>query len=89
MGTAGATTAAQWWERFFRYGPYGLLGLATAASAVSVELIMDRSDVYAAAALVPVVLVLQLWWGRYGPALPRVRGWHSSTTSPARHSPSD
>ncbi|WP_371665681.1 sensor histidine kinase [Streptomyces sp. NBC_01241] len=70
VGTAGATTAAQWWERFFRYGPYGLLGLATAASAVSVELIMDRSDVYAAAALVPVVLVLQLWWGRYGPALP-------------------
>ncbi|WP_406497553.1 sensor histidine kinase [Streptomyces sp. NBC_00846] len=70
MGTAGATTAAQWWERFFQYGPYGLLGLATAASAVSADLIMDRSDVYAAAALVPVVLVLQLWWGRYGPALP-------------------
>ncbi|WP_406384129.1 sensor histidine kinase [Streptomyces sp. NBC_01618] len=67
--TAG-TTAAQWWEWFFRYGPYTLLGLATAASAVSAGLIMSRSDVYAAAALVPVALVLQLWWGRYGPALP-------------------
>ncbi|MFC9619121.1 sensor histidine kinase [Streptomyces sp. NPDC056930] len=68
-GAAGVTTAAQWWERFFRYGPYGLLGLATAASAVSAELIMDRSDVYAAAALVPVALVFELWWGRYGPTV--------------------
>ncbi|WP_406515145.1 sensor histidine kinase [Streptomyces sp. NBC_00873] len=62
--TTGATTAAQWWERFFRYGPYGLLGLATAVSAVSADLIMSRSNVYAVVALVPVALVLQLWWGR-------------------------
>ncbi|MFF9318019.1 sensor histidine kinase [Streptomyces sp. NPDC014735] len=73
-GTTGVTTAAQWWERFFRYGPYGLLGLATAASVVSAELIMSRSDVYAAAALVPVALVLELWWGRHGPTVvPRSR----------------
>ncbi|MFE7352168.1 sensor histidine kinase [Streptomyces sp. NPDC057543] len=68
-GTAGVTTAAQWWERFFRYGPYVLLGLATAASAVSAELIMSRSDVYAGAVLVPVVLVLEIWWGRYRAAV--------------------
>ncbi|MEU8509495.1 sensor histidine kinase [Streptomyces brevispora] len=57
-------TAEQWWERFFRYGPYGLLLLATAISAVSGSLIMSRADVYAAAVLVPVALALQLWWGR-------------------------
>lgn len=57
-------TAEQWWERFFRYGPYGLLGLATAVSAVTGELIMSRADVYAVAVLVPVALVLQLWRGR-------------------------
>ncbi|MFF9508937.1 sensor histidine kinase [Streptomyces sp. NPDC014724] len=68
-GATRATTAAQWWERFFRYGPYGLLGLAGAASAVSADLIMSRSNVYAAAALVPVALVLQFWWGRYGTAV--------------------
>ncbi|MFG2560275.1 sensor histidine kinase [Streptomyces sp. NPDC048496] len=68
--TAGATTAAQWWERFFRYGPYGLLGLATTVSVVSAGLIMSRSDVYAVAALVPVVLVLQFWWGRARPKVP-------------------
>ncbi|MFE5090039.1 sensor histidine kinase [Streptomyces sp. NPDC056638] len=69
-GTTGATTAAQWWERFFRYGPYGLLGLGTAVSAVSAGLIMSRSDVYAVAALVPVALVLQFWWGRVRPSVP-------------------
>ncbi|MBO0915662.1 sensor histidine kinase, partial [Streptomyces laculatispora] len=57
-------TAEQWWERFFRYGPYGLLALATAVSAVTGDLIMSRQDVYVIAVLVPSALVLQLWWGR-------------------------
>ncbi|ROQ65909.1 signal transduction histidine kinase [Streptomyces sp. 840.1] len=57
-------TAEQWWERFFRYGPYGLLALATAVSAVTAGLIMSRRDVYATWVLVPAALVLQLWWGR-------------------------
>ncbi|MFF1923748.1 sensor histidine kinase [Streptomyces sp. NPDC058221] len=60
----GVTTAEQWWERFFRYGPYGLLGLSFAISAVTGDLIMSRQDVYAVAVLVPLALVLQLWWGR-------------------------
>ncbi|MFD4947269.1 sensor histidine kinase [Streptomyces sp. NPDC058239] len=68
--TTGPTTAAQWWERFFRYGPYGLLGLGTAVSAVTADLIMSRSDVHATAVLVPVALVLQLWWGRVRPSVP-------------------
>ncbi|MFF2964390.1 sensor histidine kinase [Streptomyces sp. NPDC057963] len=66
----GPTTAAQWWERFFRYGPYGLLGLGTAVSAVSAPLIMSRSDVHVAAALAPAALVLQLWWGRVRQSVP-------------------
>ncbi|MFJ1544189.1 sensor histidine kinase [Streptomyces sp. NPDC088246] len=69
-GTTGAKTAAQWWERFFRYGPYGLLGLGTVVSVVSAHLIMSRSDVHVTAVLVPVALVLQLWWGRVRPVVP-------------------
>ncbi|MFE4330049.1 sensor histidine kinase [Streptomyces sp. NPDC056831] len=68
--TTGPTTAAQWWERFFRYGPYGLLGLGSVVSAVTAHLIMSRPDVYVAAVLVPVALVLQLWWGRVQPSVP-------------------
>ncbi|NED80625.1 sensor histidine kinase [Streptomyces sp. SID11233] len=62
--SGAAPTAEQWWERFFRYGPYGLLALATAVSAVTGDLIMSRQDVYAVSVLVPLALVLQLWWGR-------------------------
>ncbi|WP_327244263.1 sensor histidine kinase [Streptomyces sp. NBC_01320] len=68
--TTGPTTAAQLGDRFFRYGPYGLLGLGTAVSAVAADLIMSRADVYAVAVLVPVALVLQLWWGRVRPGVP-------------------
>lgn len=60
----GVTTAEQWWERFFRHGPYGLLGLASVVSAVTSGLIMSRADVYAAAVLVPAALGLQLLWSR-------------------------
>ncbi|MFD8687179.1 sensor histidine kinase [Streptomyces sp. NPDC059651] len=63
----GATTAEQWWGRFFRHGPYGLLGLATVVSAVTSGLIMSRAQVYAAAVLVPAAFALQLRWSR-GPA---------------------
>ncbi|AXE80302.1 sensor histidine kinase [Streptomyces atratus] len=69
VSTIGPTTAAQWWERFFRYGPYILLGLGTVVSAVSAGLIMSRADVYGAAVLIPVALVLQLWWGRVRPGV--------------------
>ncbi|GAA2412196.1 sensor histidine kinase [Streptomyces pulveraceus] len=66
---SGTVNAEHGWERFFRYGPYGFLGASTVVSAVSAPLIMDRADVYAAAVLVPVALVLQLWWGRVGPTV--------------------
>lgn len=61
---AAVTTAEQGWEQFFRYGPYGLLGLATIVSAMSADLIMSRTGMYVAGVLVPVALALQLWWSR-------------------------
>ncbi|MEU9951374.1 sensor histidine kinase [Streptomyces sp. NPDC047939] len=61
----GETTAEQWWERFFRHGPYALLGLAAGVSAVTSGLIMSRTDVYAVAVLFPAALVLQLLWSRF------------------------
>ncbi|MCX4446719.1 sensor histidine kinase [Streptomyces sp. NPDC087866] len=66
------TTAEQWWGRFFRYGPYGLLALATIVSAVSRDLVMSPADVRAAAVFLPAALVLQLWWSR-APAGPGTR----------------
>ncbi|MEV0574618.1 sensor histidine kinase [Streptomyces sp. NBC_01463] len=60
----GVTTAEEWWERFFRHGPYGLLALGAVVSAVTSGFIMSRADVYAAATLVPAALGLQLWWSR-------------------------
>ncbi|TXS06319.1 sensor histidine kinase [Streptomyces sp. col6] len=65
-------TAEQWWGRFFRYGPYGLLALATIVSAVSRDLVMSPADVRAAAVFLPAALVLQLWWSR-APASPGTR----------------
>ncbi|NED12315.1 sensor histidine kinase [Streptomyces sp. SID9124] len=62
--SAQVTTAEQWWGRFFRYGPYGLLALATVVSAVSRDLLMSPADVRGAAVLLPAALVLELWWSR-------------------------
>ncbi|MFF2014085.1 sensor histidine kinase [Streptomyces sp. NPDC058195] len=67
----GTTGAEAGWDRFFQYGPYGLLGLSTVVSAVSAPVIMDRADVYRAAVLVPAAVALQLLWGRAGPRRPR------------------
>ncbi|MFD7067758.1 sensor histidine kinase [Streptomyces sp. NPDC059913] len=62
------------WDRFFRYGPYGMLGLGTALAALSAPLLMNRADLRNAAVLVPVTLALLLWWGRSGPGAPD-KGW--------------
>ncbi|MFE6763547.1 sensor histidine kinase [Streptomyces sp. NPDC057689] len=62
--SAHVTTAEQWWGRFFRYGPYGLLGLSTVVAAVSRDLLMSPADERAAAVLLPAALVLELWWSR-------------------------
>ncbi|MGW0786715.1 sensor histidine kinase [Streptomyces sp. NPDC002911] len=52
-------------ERFYRYGPYTLLGIAVLMAALSFQPVgMSGTDVYAAAALVSAAVVLQGWWGR-------------------------
>ncbi|MER6609178.1 sensor histidine kinase [Streptomyces sp. NPDC000927] len=66
----GPGTAAQWWERFFRYGPYCTLALSIVISAVTAGAIMSEADIRVAVVLVPPTLVLQLWWSRAGAAAP-------------------
>ncbi|MFJ9694595.1 sensor histidine kinase [Kitasatospora sp. NPDC101183] len=70
MRGAGSTTAAERWGTFFRWGPYGLLALATSISAATAPVLMTRGGMIAAGALVPVALGLQLWWGRLRPRVP-------------------
>ncbi|WP_405899980.1 sensor histidine kinase [Streptomyces sp. NBC_00727] len=72
--SAQVTTAEQWWGRFFRYGPYGLLGLAAIVSAVSRNLVMSPADERAAMVLLPAALLLQLWWSRSAPGGARRTG---------------
>ena len=52
-------------ERYHRYGPYALLGVAVLMAAVSAGVVgMSATDLYAAAALASAAVVLQMWWGR-------------------------
>ncbi|CAM5399535.1 sensor histidine kinase [Streptomyces narbonensis] len=57
-----ATTVEERWRQFFRWGPYGLLGLATAIAAASADLFMDRTEKVAAGALVAAALLLHVVW---------------------------
>ncbi|WP_326699934.1 sensor histidine kinase [Streptomyces sp. NBC_01754] len=58
-------------ERFYRYGPYSLLGVAVLMSALSAGVVgMSGTDMYVAAALVPAAVGLQLWWARARRRLP-------------------
>ena len=74
--TSRAPSAEERWRKFHRWGPYALLGLATAVGAASGAVFMSRRQTYAAGALVVAALVLQLWWGRTdtGPARPSTAG---------------
>ncbi|WLQ36381.1 sensor histidine kinase [Streptomyces castrisilvae] len=60
------TAVELWWGRFFRYGPYGLLGLATVIAVVTRDLVMTHADERGALVLLPAALVLQLWWTSAG-----------------------
>lgn len=61
----------EWWGRFFHWGPYALLALATAISACTVdELEMTRGEVYAVPPLLVTVLVLHVLARRGGLGMP-------------------
>lgn len=66
-GAAGPHSVEQRWEQFHRYGPYALLTLATLVAGVAADLLMTRTEMYAAGALVAAAYGLQLWWGRARP----------------------
>jgi signal transduction histidine kinase len=52
-------TIQQQWERFFRWGPFGLLALATLLGLLIRDLVMSPAEQWAAAALLLVALALQ------------------------------
>ncbi|MGW1373172.1 sensor histidine kinase [Streptomyces sp. NPDC002446] len=54
----------QRWGSFLRWGPYAFLGVGTLLSAATAAPLMSTGERYAAAALVPAALALQLWWSR-------------------------
>lgn len=66
-GPATPVTAEQRWEQFYRYGPYAVLTLATLVGAVAADLVMTRTEMYAAGVLTVAAYGLQAWWGRARP----------------------
>ncbi|MFE2170795.1 sensor histidine kinase [Streptomyces sp. NPDC059447] len=68
--TNQAASAEERWGKFYRWGPYGLLALATTVGAATATAFMSRGETYAAGALVVAAFILQLWWGRTKPGLP-------------------
>ncbi|MGW6967410.1 sensor histidine kinase [Streptomyces zaomyceticus] len=69
------TTVEERWRQFFRWGPYGLLGIALAIAGVSADLIMDRTEMVAAGVLVAVVLLLHAVWDRRCARIVAATGW--------------
>ncbi|MFD3532930.1 sensor histidine kinase [Streptomyces sp. NPDC058664] len=82
------TTVEEPWRRFFRWGPYGLLAVATVISAAAADMLMDGTEKSAAGALVAAALALQVGWDRLrvrapaGPA-PREEDPDAGHPSPA------
>ncbi|MFG2112864.1 sensor histidine kinase [Streptomyces sp. NPDC048718] len=56
------TPVEERWRQFFRWGPYGLLALATLFSAAANDAFGDQSHPRAMAVLVPVTLTLLVCW---------------------------
>jgi signal transduction histidine kinase len=61
------------WETFFRWGPYGLLAVASAISATTATDFMSPGQVHAAVVLFVAAMTLQLWWGAVRPEQPHLR----------------
>ncbi|TXS22450.1 sensor histidine kinase [Streptomyces sp. ms191] len=56
------TTVEERWQQFFRWGPYGLLAVATVLSGAAAEAVMSGTEAAVAAVLVAAAAVLQLGW---------------------------
>lgn len=60
------TTVEERWRQFFRWGPYGLLAIATVLAATAADAVaMDGTERVVAAALAVAALVLQTGWNTY------------------------
>ncbi|MFE5968946.1 sensor histidine kinase [Streptomyces sp. NPDC056463] len=91
---AKATTVEERWQQFFRWGPYGLLALATVLAAGAADLIMDGSEPVTAAVLVVAALVLQAGWEflrrravAHGTTLPSAASATPASATPASATP--
>ncbi|MFD5103953.1 sensor histidine kinase [Streptomyces cinereoruber] len=73
------TTVEERWRQFFRWGPYALLGIATAIAGASVGTLMDRAEALAAGVLVVAALLLHVLWDRRCARFVAAHGW---TTGP-------
>ncbi|MFJ4771299.1 sensor histidine kinase [Streptomyces uncialis] len=62
--TTADTDIERRWELFHRWGPHGLLGIATLLAAAAAELMPIAAERRSAALLVLAALVLQLCWAR-------------------------
>ncbi|MFE7600406.1 sensor histidine kinase [Streptomyces sp. NPDC057494] len=71
------------WRQFFRWGPYGLLGVATVIAAGSADLFMDRTERVTAAALVGAALLLQVAWHVRCARIVAASGWDDGTPGAA------
>ncbi|MEV6973724.1 sensor histidine kinase [Kitasatospora sp. NPDC093806] len=68
--TDGASSAEERWRAFCRWGPYGLLALASTVGAATSTVLMSRGQAYTAGVLVAASFGLQLWWDRTWPGQP-------------------
>ncbi|WP_312882143.1 sensor histidine kinase [Actinomadura alba] len=66
-------TVEEWWDRFFRWGPYALLLLGALLTAATAHLLMTRAEMYAVVPVGLTALALQLWWSRPERRRPEVR----------------
>ncbi|MEU3686895.1 sensor histidine kinase [Streptomyces narbonensis] len=69
------TTVEERWRQFFRWGPYGLLGVAAAIAAASADLFMDRTEQLTAGVLTAAVLLLHVVWDHRCRRVAAADGW--------------
>ncbi|MFI6418590.1 sensor histidine kinase [Streptomyces sp. NPDC050842] len=69
------TTVEERWRQFFRWGPYGLLGVAAAIAAASADVFMDRTERVTAGVLTAAVLLLHVVWDHRCRRVVAATGW--------------
>ncbi|SCD46945.1 Histidine kinase [Streptomyces sp. Termitarium-T10T-6] len=83
-GATGPRTIEDRWEQFHRYGPYAVLTLSVLVGGVAADLIMTRTEMYAAGVLAVAAYGLQIWWGsarpRTAPGAPAGAAYYTART---------